>query len=158
MKVELKRLTPPDRTWDTLGLLFLDGIFVCFTLEDRYREKKIPSSTRIPSGTFNLTLRTYGRHHEKYLLDYSKDWHKGMILLEHVPGFTDILVHIGNTAGDTEGCILVGSGIGVFRQDKPLTVLSSTVAYTTIYPLIRDAILKEPTYIVITDSVSDFTY
>jgi hypothetical protein len=152
MRLELKRFTPREREFDTLGLLFINGDFACLTLEDRYREVKVPRVTRIPEGTYNLTLRTIGSHHIRYYTKYG-DWHKGMIELQHVPGYTDILMHIGNAAENTDGCILVGSGIASYDPSKPATILSSTVAYERIYPVIRDAILREPTYIIITEEV-----
>ena len=44
MKIELKRFSSQSDT--TLGLLFVDGEFECFTLEDEYREEKIKDTWR----------------------------------------------------------------------------------------------------------------
>ena len=38
----------------TLGKLYVDGEFECYTLEDAYRPKKIKGKTRIPSGLYAL--------------------------------------------------------------------------------------------------------
>jgi hypothetical protein len=153
MKLELKRLTSRERVYDTIGILLINSDFACFTLEDRFREVKVPKVTRIPAGTYSLTLRTWGTHHEHFLLKYGEDWHKGMIQLQNVPNFSDILIHVGNTATDTDGCILIGLGLPTFDPEKPATILASVAAYERIYPIVRDAILKESTYIVVSDSV-----
>ena len=150
MKLELKRITPKEREWDTLGLLYINDVFSAVTLEDRFREDKIPKTTRIPSGTYPLTLRTVGTHHGEYLLRYGGTFHKGMIQLSNVHNFSDILIHIGNYAKDTDGCILVGTGFD-FNDCAASSLIKSTVAYVRIYPAIRDAILKEPTYIIVGD-------
>ena len=55
MKLELKRFSAQSDT--TLGLMFLDGEFECFTLEDEYRAEKIKGETRIPAGTYKVEKR-----------------------------------------------------------------------------------------------------
>ena len=55
MKLELKRFSSQSDT--TLGLLFVDGEFECFTLEDEYREEKVKGETRIPAGTYKVEKR-----------------------------------------------------------------------------------------------------
>lgn len=119
----------------TLGLLFLDGQFQCYTLEDAYHTEKIPGKTRIPAGSYSLSLRTYGTKHAKYLKKYGSHFHHGMLQISDVPGFTDILFHIGNSAGDTEGCILVGDGANN-NQLKDGFISSSGQAYEQLYPKI----------------------
>jgi len=44
MKLELKRFSGQSDT--TLGLMFVDGEFECFTLEDEYRADKVKGETR----------------------------------------------------------------------------------------------------------------
>lgn len=107
--------------------------FLCHTLEDEYRTKKKYGETRIPSGKYRLHLRRQGGHHERYATKFPTI-HKGMLELVGVPNFTDVLIHIGNTDDDTEGCILVGDGVQTGR------VTDSTRAYTRVYPLIADAL------------------
>lgn len=150
MKVELKRLTPKEREWDTIGELWIDGEFHGFTLEDRFREVKIPKVTRIPAGKYPLSLRTVGGHHSQYLQKFGADFHKGMIQLQGVPNFSDILIHIGNVAGDTDGCILVARGV-IYKEDSASQLMDSTAGYKAIYPLIRDGILNGGAYIEVTD-------
>lgn len=119
----------------TLGRLSIDGKFECYTLEDERREVKVMHETRIPEGVYDIKLRTFGGHHTKYSVKFP-DIHKGMLWLQDVPKFKDILIHIGNTDEDTSGCILVG----LMRDDLKGTVSLSTSAYLQIYPKITKSI------------------
>ena len=122
----------------TLGLLFWtspERIWLAYTLEDPFNAVKIPGETRIPGMMrFKLRLRTWGGFHERYSSRYP-DMHKGIIEVCDVPGFTDILIHIGNTAKDTRGCILLTD-----TQDQNVTLIgfggSSARAYERVYPQI----------------------
>ena len=86
----------------TNGLLFIDGKFECFTLEDQYQAVKIAAETAIPEGTYKITLRTTGGFDMKYRKRFS--FHKGMLWIRDVPGFEYILIHTGNTDEHTAGC------------------------------------------------------
>lgn len=126
MNLRIKRVYRTKE--NTLGLLFVDGVFECFTLEDLPHEPKIWGKTRIPEGTYRIDLRKIGRLHEKYSKRFP-DFHKGMLWLRNVPNFEYIYIHIGNDAEDTDGCILVG-----YRPNSNLKrLVSSTVAYTKLY-------------------------
>jgi len=130
----------------TLSALYVDGQFTCFGLEDEFREVKVPGETRIPAGTYKLSLQTVGRLHEKYLMRFPAE-HRGMIVLRDVPGFTGIMIHTGVTDDDTEGCILVGDGAHVGG-----TLSESTICYRRIYGQISNAILAgEPVEIEVKD-------
>jgi hypothetical protein len=118
----------------TDGLLFIDGKFECFTLEDEFREVKVKSETRIPDGTYKVELRTVGGFHERYKNKYS--FHKGMLWVKDVPGFEYILIHVGNDDGDTAGCLLVGS---TADKDKGF-IGASGKAYSDFYPKVLKAI------------------
>lgn len=124
---------------ETIGVMLIDGEPVCWTCEDEYREKKVPGETRIPAGTYKIGLRKEGGHHAKYARLFP-DIHKGMLELQDVPNFKFILIHIGNTDEDSEGCILVGIQLNPVGKD--LAVTGSTVAYKKIYKIIIDAINK----------------
>ena len=92
----------------TIGLLYVNGAYVCNTLEDTDRgltDKmssqeiaaiKVKGKTAIPTGRY------------KILMTYSPRFKKDMPLLCAVKGFEGIRIHSGNTASDTEGCILCG--------------------------------------------------
>ena len=120
-------------TWDLPGPW---TEFICFTLEDEFREEKIMHHTRIPEGIYKLKLRGHGGHHTRYLERYGKEWHKGMIQVMDVPGFTDILLHCGNKHEHTSGCILVGDSL------SPGYLGSSRDGYARVYPQVRDELLK----------------
>lgn len=98
MKLKLTRTFKADTY--TIGKLFIDGVYFCDTLEDKVRnlpiEPKVYSQTAIPSGTYKVTLAMSPRF--KRLLPR----------LHSVPYFEGILIHSGNKAEDSAGCILVG--------------------------------------------------
>ncbi|WP_439182501.1 DUF5675 family protein [Carboxylicivirga taeanensis] len=139
--MELKVLRYSSSKESTLGLLFIDGVFACYTLEDEHRAVKVIGETRIPAGRYRVELRTFGGHHWRYLKKYGPEFHKGMLQVMDVPGFTDILLHIGNDDDDTAGCLLVGDTANN-NQEKAGFIGNSTVAYNRFYPLVRDAILR----------------
>ena len=93
-----------ERRWPTenytIGRLYVNGELWCNTLEDKVRdltkEKKVPGKTAIPAGTY------------KVVLTYSNKFKRRLPLLLDVPFFTGIRIHAGNTADDSEGCILLG--------------------------------------------------
>lgn len=122
----------------TDGLLFVDGKFECYTLEDEERSLKVWGETRIPDGTYFVELRTEGGFHQRYINKFGKNFHKGMLWIKDVPGFEYILFHIGNTDKDTAGCILVGS-----TADKDKNFIgASGKAYKDFYPKVRDVLLE----------------
>lgn len=97
MKLELRR-SHFATTW-TIGELFIDGAFECYTLEDRVRPagQKVPGETAIPEGTYPVELRWSPTAFKRY-----------MPYLVNVPGFEAIMIHTGNRTSDTRGCLLVG--------------------------------------------------
>ena len=116
----------------THGALYIDNKFMCYTLEDGHRDKKIYGETRVPAGVYPLDFRKVGGFHNKYTEKFG-DMHKGMIELLSVPNFEYVLFHIGNSSKDSEGCILVGNVPGEKETDW---ISSSTAAYKEIYPII----------------------
>lgn len=126
----------------TLGVMYINGLLQGFTLEDEYRAKKVWGETRIPSGRYQITLRTVGGLHQKYHNHRNEEirkMHKGMLWLQNVPGFEFILIHIGNTEKDTAGCILVGD-VAAIIHSGPEVIRNSTQAYITIYRKVMQAI------------------
>ena len=125
----------------TNGMLFIDGVFECFTLEDEVRDVKVHSETAIPLGEYEIKLRTEGGFHTKYTSRYGS-MHKGMLWLQDVPGFTWILIHTGNTDQHTAGCLLLGETQQDLDKGKDGFVGGSGDAYKKAYPKIAKAILN----------------
>jgi len=127
----------------TSGLLFLQDDdklkFLCYTLEDEYRETKIKGETRIPAGAYEIALRKIGGFHEKYSKRFS-DIHRGMLHITNVPNFEYILLHCGNTDEHTSGCLLVGDTQHNNTIVKDGFIGKSTQAYKRIYPPIASAL------------------
>ena len=143
MKLEVLRISSQKDS--TNGILFdiTDGRkFLAYTLEDEYRDEKVMSETRIPSGTYKITLRTVGGFHSRYEAKYG-DFHKGMLWVRDVPGFEYILIHTGNTDEHTAGCLLVGNSQNENITKKDGFIGSSVTAYKRIYPPIAKALENE---------------
>ena len=138
MQIKVLRYDGNDEV--TLGLFFVDGKFQVHTLEDAVRKEKVKGKTCIPEGTYEIQLRTWGAMHHRYLEKYGDKFHKGMLEIMGVQGFSDILIHIGNSNKDTAGCLLVGSSAN--PPAKNFTGASAT-AYKKIYPKIAKALLAK---------------
>lgn len=80
----------------TIGELSVDGQFECYTLEDVVRPIKIAGETAIPAGRYAV------------IINFSQRFGRMLPLFLNVPNFEGVRIHPGNTAANTEGCILVG--------------------------------------------------
>lgn len=119
MKIQLRRIAKRDTY--TIGNLYVNGAFLCNTLEDRCRdlgtEAKVPGQTAIPEGVYTVVV------------NHSPKFNRRLPRLLDVPHFDGILIHRGNTAKDTSGCILVGdnSAVGMVTNsatfEKRITAL-----------------------------------
>lgn len=122
MKLKLIRIFKGETY--TIGKLYIDGNYFCDTLEDKVRdltkEKKVPSETAIPSGNYKITVNMSPRF--KRLLPRLHD----------VPQFEGILIHRGNTAKDSSGCILLG------ENKRKGMVLNSTYYEERLVELLKD--------------------
>lgn len=110
----------------TLGKLYVNGIFQCYTLEDKDRElekgnEKLYGETAIPRGSYQV------------IIDYSNRFKRELPRLKDVPQFEGIRIHPGNTHEDTHGCILVGSGTS---GDK---LFNSRVAFEALFHKMEEA-------------------
>lgn len=106
MDLRLERLWP--KATYTIGRLYVNNEFFSNTLEDRVvdknkngvfdgDEKKVYGESAIPYGTY------------KVIYNYSPKFKRNLPRLLDVPHFEGILIHSGNTAADSAGCILVGN-------------------------------------------------
>ena len=100
--MELKLIRETFTEKSTIGSLYVNGIFFCYTLEDKDRKLetggiKEYAKTAIPRGKYKV-INSFSNRFKKYLPE-----------LVNVPQFAGIRIHAGNTAEHSEGCILVGS-------------------------------------------------
>lgn len=84
----------------TLGQLFVDGQYLCDTLEPPIREVKVPGKTAIPFGEYQV------------LVTWSPKFKRRLPLIKNVPNFEGVRIHCGNSLKDTAGCVLVGEWNG----------------------------------------------
>lgn len=152
MEIILKRIAKKKDY--TIGRLYVNGKYVCDTLEDKDRGLtasmsvaqicgvKVHGETAIPMGRYLVDMKTVsprfgGRAQYQFC--------KGRLpRLCNIPGFSGVLIHCGNTAKDTEGCILVGENKEVGK------VLNSTATFKRVYPMLKAASDKgEAIYITI---------
>lgn len=123
-----------ERSWCgavcTIGTLAVNGRHECFTLEDVVRERdgepvgqwKVHGETAIPRGVYPVTIT------------FSNRFKRELPLLGGVPGFEGVRIHPGNTAADTEGCLLVG------RTKTATSVTESRLAFADLFDKIERAI------------------
>lgn len=141
MEIKLKRIARKDAY--TIGKMYVNGEYVCDTLEDKDRGLtsnmsvaqicgvKIKGETAIPTGRYLVDMKTVsprfgGRAQYQFC--------KGRLpRICNVPGYNGVLIHIGNTAKDTDGCILVGENKAVGQ------VLNSTATFRKLYPILKAA-------------------
>ena len=136
MKLELKRFSSQSDT--TLGLLFVDGEFECFTLEDEHREEKIKGETRIPEGTYKIEKReVLSGLTKKYRSKYP--WFDFHFMLHDVPDFQYVYIHIGNDDDHTDGCLLVSDAVKCNRFDENNNLSSSGPAFKRLYQKMSEA-------------------
>lgn len=124
MKITLSRIIKGEHS--TIGSLAIDGVWKCWALEDPVREgPKVPGDTAIPAGTYPIIVNMSPRLKKRYPR------------LVGVPGFEGILIHCGNDAGDTSGCILVGQ-----KLDTPDHISQCQPVFSHIFKLIDEAYSK----------------
>lgn len=141
LNLKIKRIA--KRNTYTIGHLYIDGVQFCDTLEDTSRglcqnmpldeinRIKIAGKTAIPTGTYSVTLSIKSpRFSTKKQYAFCKGY---LPRLLNVPGYDGVLIHIGNSDKDTEGCILVGENKSVGK------VLNSTATFKKLYTILKTA-------------------
>lgn len=137
-----------ERKWKkpnyTIGMLSIDGKRFCETLEDtdrglrdsmsigQIKSIKKPHITAIPTGVYEVNLNTVSPKFGSR--SFYKEVCKGKVpRLLNVKGFDGILIHAGNKAEDTDGCILVGRNLEVGK------VLKSQETFSSLYKMLKKA-------------------
>lgn len=127
-----------------IGHLYVDGEYLSDTLEDTSRglngkmslkdilKIKIKGLTAIPTGVYAISLNTVSPKYskKKFFMDLCKG---KMPRVLNVPGYDGILIHTGNSAKDTDGCILVG-----YNKVKG-GLVNSTEAFIKLYGMLKKA-------------------
>lgn len=120
MEVRLQRFDADK--YRTLGRLYIDGESFSYTLEDGPAELGGEGKGSIPVGRYRLELTRSPRAAAGGLWT---PWPEAQLpLVVGVPGFEGVRIHAGNTANDTEGCILVGLGhtTDALTQSRPALI------------------------------------
>lgn len=129
MKIELVRIA--FNSTYTIGKLYVDDTYFCDVLEDVDRgldnsmtsneilKRKVKGQTAIPTGHYNIDIT------------YSPKYKRMMPLLLDVKGFSGIRIHSGNTAKDTEGCLIVG------KNKQVGMVLESRDTYQRLFEMMQ---------------------
>ena len=116
MKLLLKRIAKMEKY--TIGKLYIDGKYFSDTLEDTDRnltstmskdeivKVKVYGKTAIPTGTYVVDMNAVSPKFGKR--SWAQPYEGKVPRLQDVPGYEGVLIHPGNTADDTSGCILVG--------------------------------------------------
>jgi len=115
----------------TIGELYIDNRFECFTLEDRIRALKVPGTTAIPVGNYEVVVT------------WSNRFKRPLPLLMNVPNYEGVRIHTGNTDENTEGCLLVG------KTKRPDFVGNSKLAFDALFPKIQEAAQREKVFLEI---------
>lgn len=146
MTIQVVRKVYTDKS--TISEVYINNKLICYMLEDKDRgllqqmsieeikKKKVYAITAIPLGKYEVVIT------------YSNRFKKDLPLLLNVPGYEGVRIHPGNTAENTEGCLL------------PLTSHSvdigydSKLAFNKLFTIIKEVIQnKEKVYIEITSSI-----
>lgn len=142
MEIVVKRINFADDY--TEGQLFVNGKYICDTLEDKDRnldnymsedeilKRKIYGVTAIPIGRYHITI------------DYSYKFKKNLIHILNVKGFDGIRIHSLNEASQSLGCI------GVGKKTRDGWISESRKTYAILHKIVEDALnLDDKVYLTI---------
>lgn len=151
MEILLRRIARKPKY--TIGKLYVDGNYVCDTIEDLDRgldnsmtveqilKKKVKSETAIPTGRYQVTLNVISPKFSKKEF-YQINANKGRVpRLLNVKGFEGILMHCGTDQNSSAGCIILGENKVVGK------VINSQATFIKFYNILKTA--KDKIYITI---------
>ena len=132
MNIELKRkeFTPNS----IIGEVFIDDEFFCYSIENPKIGSAAGQDLAIPYGDYRLSYHSPSRFEAGLhsLMKDDKSYKMLCLSNERVPKSRAILIHWGNTAKDTEGCIILGK-----TKDKDF-IGNSKVACYDFYKRLKD--------------------
>ena len=141
MEITSNRIVRTENS--TISEVKINGVFQCFVLEDKDRglfsgmplveiqQIKIHGKTAIPTGRYRVTI-SFSNRFKKYLPE-----------LHEVKGFAGIRIHAGNTAEDTEGCLITG------LSHKTDFVFNSKTAFDALMKKLQAVEKKEMIFITV---------
>jgi hypothetical protein len=130
--LQLIRFSDDGQT--TIGLLYINNNFFCYTLEDTYRDDKIQNETRIPSGIYNVDFLRYETDlTKKYRTEF--DWFSFHLEIQNIPNYQGVYIHKGNHHEHTAGCVLVSESLSVTDAEKKLT--NSNITFKRLYQFVE---------------------
>lgn len=118
--MSLRLVRDEDNGKGTLGKLYYNDEFLCFTLENTWKDNE-PRVSCIPPGEYPLETKTYGKYYQIEKVPIP--------ILRDVPNRSEILIHWGNYPEDTLGCILVGDN----KDNKRPAVWNSKNTWRRVY-------------------------
>lgn len=121
MKIlELIRLEETEQ--GTIGILKINKVVFCFTLEPPDLENRVNQSS-IPA--------------QQYLVKpYSSPKYPDVYEITNVPDRTYVLFHSGNVVNNTAGCILLGESVGKLQGDR--AILNSGKTFDKFRNILRN--------------------
>lgn len=140
INLKLKRIA--KRPTYTIGRLYVNNEYFCDTLEDTdrglaqnlpisvNRAKKMKGSTAIPTGKYRVTLDVQSPKFSKVAFYKFCDGYLPRLI--NVPAYDGVLIHVGNSQFDTDGCILVGENKAVGK------VLNSRETFLRLYSILQE--------------------
>lgn len=150
-ETNLKLLRLNDNGDSTIGILFKDNNFECYTLEDEFRELKKSGETRIPQGRYEIKERkVLSGMTKKYRSRF--DWFNWHLELQDVPNFKYVYIHAGNTDDHSDGCLLCGDSQTTNRKMNNGFIGKSTDAYKSLYlSVVRDIATGKRVFVDVVD-------
>lgn len=136
-KMEIKVKRRFKGTDYTIGSLYINSIYECDTLEDTDRgltndmplsviqTKKVYGKTAIPTGRYGIDMNIVSPKFKDR--SWAKFCNGKLPRLRDVRGFEGVLIHVGNTADNSSGCVLVG------QNKLKGQVINSTETFVKLY-------------------------
>ena len=149
--MELKIVRKYKKDAYTIGNLYVNGEWFCNTCEDKDRglkssmsleeikKIKVYGETAIPAGRYIVRMDIVSPKYSAYSWYNTNCGGGRMPRLEAVKGFSGILIHPGNSALDSCGCILVG-----FNKQKG-KVLDSRATFWKLWKILETARKRKET-------------